>query len=488
VGAGDTGESLLRELRKSPNQEFNTIGFIDDDEEKTGVKIHGVPVLGHTPSLERVIEEYGVREVIIAIPGVSGDKMRQIFEACRRTGARFRTVPTRGELERGAARISQIRLVDLEDLLGRAVISLDQQILRQSLNAKRVLVTGAAGSIGRELARQVATYGPEELILLDRNETGLFYLETELREADPSLRLRAIVGDVLDAQLVRGLFARTRPRIVFHAAAYKHVPLMEDNPVEAIKNNVLGTRSLAELAVEAGVERFIYVSTDKAVRPRSVMGATKRVGERLVKSLRCGETRFIAVRFGNVLGSDGSVIPTFRRQITAGGPLTVTHPEASRYFMTIPEAIQLVLTAGAMGQGGEIFLLQMGQAVRIVDMARSMIELSGLRPDEDIRIVFTGLRPGEKLHEELKADSEQALPTSNDKILVLTGVPPLTEEDWSQLSRLEEAALEGHAETALAALRSLVPDYNPVAEEPRQAAPAPRVVEIAAKRRVDVQV
>jgi FlaA1/EpsC-like NDP-sugar epimerase len=488
IGAGDTGESLLRELRKNSSSEYNPVGFIDDDDEKVGAKIHGVAVLGGSQSLERLIEEYGAREVIIAVPGASGEKMRQIFEACRRTGARFHTVPTRGELERGAARISQIRLVDLEDLLGRAVINLDQQALRQSLSGKRVLITGAAGSIGRELARQVAAYGPELLVLIDRNENNLFYLEAELREGNAALGLRAVVGDVLDSQLVKGVFARNRPQIVFHAAAYKHVPLMEQNAVEAIKNNVLATRALAELAGGAEVERFIYVSTDKAVRPRSVMGASKRLGERMVKSLRGTATRFIAVRFGNVLGSDGSVIPTFRRQIAAGGPVTVTHPEASRYFMTIPEAVQLVLTAGAMGEGGETFLLQMGQPVRIVDMARNMIELSGLRPDQDIKITFTGLRPGEKLHEELKGDLEEALPTANDKILVVTGVPPLAEDDWRLLSRLEEAAIQGQTEAALAALRSLVPEYHPVLEEPRQPAPGPRVVEIAVKRRLDLQV
>ena len=487
VGAGDTGESLLRELRKNPRSEYNPVGFIDDDDEKAGAKIHGVAVVGGTQALQRLIEEYGAREVIIAIPGAPGDKMRQIFEACRRTGARFRTVPTRGELERGAARISQIRLVDLEDLLGRAVVNLDQQVLRHGLSGKRVLVTGAAGSIGRELARQVAAYGPEQLILVDRNENNLFYLEAELREADAAVDLQIIVGDVLDGRLVRSLFARSRPQIVFHAAAYKHVPLMEQNAVEAIKNNVMATRALAETAGGAGVERFIYVSTDKAVQPRSVMGATKRLGERMVKSLRGTTTRFIAVRFGNVLGSDGSVIPTFRRQIASGGPVTVTHPEASRYFMTIPEAVQLVLTAGAMGEGGETFLLQMGQPVRIVDMARNMIELSGLRPDQDIKIVFTGLRPGEKLHEELKGDMEEALPTANDKILVVTGVPPLAEDDWRLMSRLETSALEGQVDVALGVLRSLVPEYLPAMEEPRQAVPGPRVVEIAAKRRLDLQ-
>ena len=429
-----------------------------------------------------------MREVIIAIPSASAEAMRQIFEVCRRTGARFRTVPTRGELERGAARISQIRLVDLEDLLGREVVNLDQQALRHGLSGRRVLVTGAAGSIGRELARQVAAYDPEELVLVDRNENNLFYLEADLRASHPLQSLVPVVGDVLDRRRIESLFNDLRPEIVFHAAAYKHVPLMEQNPVEAIKNNILATRDMAQIAASHRVERFIYVSTDKAVNPAGVMGATKRLGERLMRSIDGSATRFMAVRFGNVLDSDGSVIPTFRRQIAAGGPVTVTHPEASRYFMTIPEAAELVLMAGAMGEGGEIFLLQMGQPVRIVDLATNMIELSGLKPDEDIKIVFTGLRPGEKLHEELKGENETALPTPNEKIMVLTGVEPLGEEGWQLFKSLEEAALAERADAALAVLKLLVPGYDPVAARTRlQPQPARKIVGFGAKRRVDSQ-
>ncbi|HKB07171.1 MAG TPA: nucleoside-diphosphate sugar epimerase/dehydratase [Candidatus Polarisedimenticolia bacterium] len=487
VGAGDSGEALLRELMKDPDPEYNLIGFIDDDPEKKGVKIHGVAVLGSTRDLERIIEDYGVREVIIAIPGAAGAVMRNIFEICRRAGAGFRTVPTRGEVQRGAARLNQIRLVDLEDLLGRDVVNLDQKALRQSLTGRRVLVTGAAGSIGRELARQIAAQGPEDLILLDRNENSLFYLEAELRGAHPLLGLTFVVGDILDRRHMAMLFAETRPQIVVHAAAYKHVPLMEQNPIEAVKNNVLASRSLAEIAVATHVDRFIYVSTDKAVRPTSVMGATKRLGERLVKSLSVEPTRFMAVRFGNVLGSDGSVIPTFRKQIAAGGPVTVTHPEASRYFMTIPEAVQLVLLAGAMGEGGETFLLRMGEPVRILDLARNLIELSGLRVDEDIKIVFTGLRPGEKLHEDLKNEAEDALGTSNEKIMVLTGVEPLTQEEWEAMRGLEEAALDGRSQETLARLGFLVSEYKPEAALPGRAASASRIVDIGAKRRVDAQ-
>ncbi len=413
--------------------------------------------------------------------------MRRIFDICGRTGARLRTVPTRGELERGAARINQIRLIELEDLLGREVVTLDHDTLRRGLRGRRVLITGAAGSIGREMVRQVAAYDPHELILLDRNENNMFYLEAELRAKHPVVSVRPIVADVLDRSRLESIFQEFRPEILFHAAAYKHVPLMEHNPVEAIKNNVLATWRLAEIAVAHGVQRFIYISTDKAVRPTSVMGATKRLGERLVKSLGDGATRFMAVRFGNVLGSDGSVIPTFRKQIASGGPVTVTHPEATRYFMTIPEAVQLVLIAGVTGEGGETFLLQMGQPVRVLDLARNLIEMSGLSPDRDIEIVFTGLRPGEKLHEELRNESEATLPTSNDKITILTGVAPLGESEWHELHGLESAALACRAEEAYLTLCRLVPDY--VAPDPQarlETMTTPKVVGFGPRRRQDV--
>ncbi|HYV18337.1 MAG TPA: nucleoside-diphosphate sugar epimerase/dehydratase [Verrucomicrobiae bacterium] len=489
IGAGDTGESLLRELRKGNEGEFNPIGFLDDDPAKLRATIHGVPVVGTGADLKGRIEELGIREVILAVPRASRPWMLEIFETCREAGVRLRTVPTLGELQRGAARIGQIRMVEIEDLLGREVVRLDLQHLREGLRGRRVLVTGAAGSIGRELSRQVAAQDPAELIVLDRNENNLFYLDAELRQAQPLLRFRAVVGDVLDQGRMTALLEASRPEIVLHAAAYKHVPLMEDHPLEAIRNNVLATRRLAEASVAAGVARFIYISTDKAVRPTSVMGATKRLGERLVKSLSGERTRFMAVRFGNVLGSDGSVIPTFRRQIAAGGPVTVTHPEATRYFMTIPEAVQLVLTAGIMGEGGEIFLLRMGEPVRIVDLARQLIELSGLRPDQDIKIAFTGLRPGEKLHEEVHNEAEHALATSNEKILILSGVERLTDAETAPLARLEQAVEHGDAAGALAALRTLVPEYIPArggaaGEEEREES---RIVPLVGKRRIDAQ-
>ena len=488
IGAGDTGEALLRELRKSPRPEFNPIGFVDDDPSKGGLKIHDVPVLGSSRDLAELIPERGIEEVIIAIPDATGPQVRQIHEICRRAGARFRTVPTRGEIERGVARVGQIRMVELEDLLGRQVVRLDQQALRQSLRGGRILVTGAGGSIGREIARQVAAYEPEALWILDRNENQIFYLEAELRQAHPQLNLNVVIGDILDETRMQGVFTLARPTMVLHAAAYKHVPLMESNPCEAIKNNVLATHLLARLAARHAVDRFIYISTDKAVRPSSIMGATKRLGERLVKALAADSTRFITVRFGNVMGSDGSVIPTFRQQIAAGGPVTVTHPEASRFFMTIPEAVQLVLTAGAMGDGGETFLLRMGDPVRIVDLARHLIELSGLQPDVDIAIRFTGLRPGEKLHEELQSEGEHALPTSNDKIMVLTGIEPLGPDGMLLLERLESAARSDQSQPCIHLLKGLVPDFVPASQLTAAAAAGEtNVVELSGKRRLDAQ-
>jgi FlaA1/EpsC-like NDP-sugar epimerase len=372
--------------------------------------------------------------------------------------------------------------VQVEDLLGRDVVSMDQVALRSSLHHRRILVTGAAGSIGRELAHQVALYDPEMLLLLDRNENNLFYLEHDLRERHPAGRMEVLIADVADRARLTEIFRQYRPAVVLHAAAYKHVPLMESNPLEALKNNVVATHALAELSADFGVERFIYISTDKAVHPTSVMGATKRLGERLVKSMAGGRTRFMAVRFGNVLGSDGSVVPTFRRQIAAGGPVTVTHPETTRYVMTIHEAVQLVLTAGAMGDGGETVLLRMGEPVRIVDLARNLIELSGLVPDRDIRIVFTGLRPGEKLQEELQTSQEVALPTSSEKIMVLTGVEPLDEAGWHSLAELKRALAEGRPAEAHRLFRLLVPDYIPMAPTVSHAA---NIVEIAGKMRLD---
>ncbi|MBI4161309.1 MAG: polysaccharide biosynthesis protein, partial [Acidobacteria bacterium] len=401
VGAGDAGEILLREMRTYGRHGYNPVGLIDDDPAKRGIRIHGVPVLGTQEDLPGLIRERGVEEVVLAIPSATGRQIRRIFERVRSTGVRLRTVPALQELANGEIHWNQLREVGLEDLLGRESIRLDEDRIRRALPGKRVLITGGAGSIGRELARQIAALKPARLALLDQNENNLFQIGLELAERNPGVAMETLVADILDEVRLGRLFGEERPQVVFHAAAYKHVPMMERNPREAIKNNVLGTWNVARAAVEHGVERCVNISTDKAVHPANVMGATKRIAELIVQGLNGEATRFVSVRFGNVLGSDGSVVPVFQRQIAAGGPVTVTHPDVRRYFMTIPEAVQLVLQAGTMGEGGEIFILEMGESIRIDDLARNLIELNGLRPGEDIEVVYTGLRPGEKMTEEL---------------------------------------------------------------------------------------
>ena len=416
IGAGDAGEIILRELRSNPSLPYNPIGFIDDDPVKAMIRIHGVPVLGGTPDIPGIASGRKVSEAIIAIPSASGAQLATIVRACKSAGIRTKTVPPVSQLFEGRLSLSQIRSVELEDLLGRDAVHVELDLIRGSLSGKRVLITGGAGSIGRELARQVAGLGPERLVVFDRNENSMYFTGLDLRKRFPAMRIDCVVGDILDKTRLSEMMEATMPQIVFHAAAFKHVPMMEINATEAFKNNVLGTRNVAEKAVELGVERFVLISTDKAVNPISVMGGTKRLAELVLQDLT-GPTRFVSVRFGNVLGSDGSVIPLFKKQIAEGGQVTVTHPEVTRYFMTITEAVQLVLQAGGMGLGGEVFLLDMGQPIRIVDLARNLIELSGFRPDEDVEIVFTGLRPGEKLHEELSYRSEEWLATSHEKIL-----------------------------------------------------------------------
>ncbi len=417
VGAGDAGEIILREMRNNQRMDYNPVGFIDDDAAKWGVRIHGVPVLGGHEEIPRVAAERQVREVVVAIPSASGSDLAEVYKYCQRAGLRTRTLPPMKQLIDGQVHLSQVRDVELEDLLGRDPVKVDLAAIGSYLQGKRVLVTGGGGSIGRELARQVAEFEPEQLILLDRNENNMYFVELELRKRFPTLALEAVVADITDQPRMEEVFGLYRPHTVFHAAAYKHVPLMELNAAEAFKNNVIGTWITAREAESHGCERFVLISTDKAVNPVSVMGATKRVAELVVQSMNRGSTRFVSVRFGNVLGSDGSVVPLFKKQIAEGGPVTVTHPDVTRYFMTIPEAVQLVLQAGTMGQGGEVYILDMGQAIRIVDLARNLIDLSGFAPGSDIEIVFTGLRPGEKLHEELHLNREDIQATSHEKIL-----------------------------------------------------------------------
>jgi FlaA1/EpsC-like NDP-sugar epimerase len=420
-----------------------------------------LPVLGTTNDLAEIAERKRIARVLITIANARGANIRRITELCRDARLDTKIIPGIYEIVGEKVNLSRIREVAIEDLLGREPVQLDEHVIGEALCSRVVLVTGAGGSIGSELCRQVCRFGPQRVLLVERFENALFEIHRELTEAFPTLQIDPCIADVTDATRMAQLFANYRPDIVFHAAAHKHVPMMEWNPGEAIKNNIGGTRVVADLSDQHGVQRFVLISTDKAVNPTSVMGATKRVAEIYLQALSSrSETKFVTVRFGNVLGSNGSVIPIFRSQIAKGGPVTVTHPDMKRFFMTIPEAAQLVLQAGAMGDGGEIFILDMGEPVRIVDLARDLVTLSGLRPDEDIEIKFSGVRPGEKLYEELASDAENADKTKHPKIF--TG--RIKTHAWDAVQIGVEALLDlasGHAlDRVRAALRELVPEYQ----------------------------
>lgn len=424
VGAGDAGAVIVRELRNHPALGLEPVGFIDDDPRKKGLYLLGVPVLGTREDIQRIVTASDIDEIIIALPSVSGAVMREIVEICKITGAKLKTLPGVYELIDGKVSVTQIRDVQLEDLLGREPVQLNLDEIAAYITGKAVLVTGAGGSIGSELCRHIARFHPTALILLDNTENNLFDIEQELHDLFPDLNALAELADIRDKQRIENIFDKYRPQVIFHAAAYKHVPMMERHPDHAVSNNIWGTYQVAAAAQRYGTGVFILVSTDKAVSPSSTMGATKRAAELVIQHLseegksRNLPTRFAAVRFGNVLGSRGSVIPTFKRQIAQGGPITVTHPDMERYFMTIPEAVQLIIQAGALAQGGEIFVLDMGEPMKIVDIARDLIRLSGLVPDEDIEIKFTGIRPGEKLQEVLFTMQEKMTATKNSRIFV----------------------------------------------------------------------
>lgn len=417
VGAGDAGALVARELQKSSQLNILPIGFLDDDPTKQHKEIYGVPVIGEIAALPNVLDNQQVDEVIIAIPSAPGRVVRLVNDICRLKGIPSRTMPGLYELIGGKVSVNRLREVDITDLLRREPVKIDDRLIGTSFSGKRVLVTGAGGSIGREICRQVARWGPAELVLLGHGENSIFEALLELSESFPALSLQPIIADVRDAGRIQEIFRRHRPEVVFHAAAHKHVPLMEMNVEEAVTNNVLGTQNVVNAAIAQSVERLVLISTDKAIRPVSVMGATKRLAEMIVLDAahRSGRA-FSVVRFGNVLGSRGSVVPLFKQQIARGGPVTVTHPDMRRYFMTIPEAVHLVLQAAAMGQGGEVFLLNMGQQVRILDLAEDLIRLSGLEPGRDIEIVFTGIRPGEKLSEDLWEEGMHFQPTAHPEI------------------------------------------------------------------------
>ena len=468
IGAGDCGEKIYREIRDNARLRYNVVGFLDDDKDKRGMKIHAIPVVGQIEDIKDITKKLRADEALIAIPSASSKQMRRIVNLCKESGIEFQTIPGMGELINGKVSVNAIREVAYRDLLGRDAIKLDEARIGAYIKGRNVLVTGAGGSIGSELCRQICRFRPKRIVLYERAETPLYELQLELRQKFGDVEIIVQLADVRDRSQLEKAFEVSKPHAVFHAAAYKHVPMLELQPWKAVKNNIQGARNLVDMSNAFGVERFVFVSTDKAVRPVNVMGATKRVTEMLTQGQNdCDvtNTRYMIVRFGNVVGSVGSVVPLFKRQIEKGGPITVTHPEMTRYFMTIQEACQLILQAGSMGEGGEIFLLEMGTPIKIVDMARDLIRLSGFEPDVDINIEYIGLRPGEKLYEELITEGEGVIPTSHEKIMVLKGKECNLEVLNGKIDDLVHLAREQDAEKIKKKLQEIVPEYKPAQSE-----------------------
>ncbi|GMU21803.1 MAG: capsular polysaccharide biosynthesis protein [Phycisphaerae bacterium] len=463
VGAGDVGDTILREIIRTSEDRYLVVGFLDSSDAKQRARIRGIDVLGKPSDIRKICEQHGVDEVLVADPSMPQKEVRRLIELCQGMNLRFQTVPAFSDLIEGRVQVSQIRPVDIEDLLGRDPVQLDSEGIGNYIRDKVVMVTGAGGSIGSEMCRQIARFRPKRLLLVERMENALFEIDRGLQREFPDLQRRPCVADISDRARIRQLLSAERPTAIFHAAAHKHVPMMEWNPGEAIKNNILGTQVLADAASEAGIEKFVMISTDKAVNPTSVMGCTKRVAEMYVQQLgsQGSRTEFVTVRFGNVLGSSGSVVPIFKDQIARGGPVTVTHPEMTRYFMTIPEAAQLVLQAGAMGIGGEIFLLDMGEPVKIKDLATDLITLSGLRPGIDIELVYSGIRPGEKLFEELAIDGENVSRTAHPKIGITKKRPEDFQRVCEGIRHLTSLMDTATAEMLRAELQRMVPEYSP---------------------------
>ncbi len=463
VGAGSAGQMILREIRENPSLGMVEVGFVDDDRSKWRGRIDGLPVLGGHGDIVDLCGEHRIDEIVIAIPSASPSRLRHILSRCQGARARARILPGVGDLIDGKVSVRSLRDVDLEDLLGRDPVELDTALLNSHITGQTVMVTGAAGSIGSELCRQIARLSPSRLVLFEIAESPLFDFEMEMREKFPAVNVVPVIGDVRDRGRVEETMRLHQPAVVYHAAAYKHVPMMEGHPVEAVKTNVLGTRIVAEAASKYGVERFVLVSTDKAVRPTNVMGATKRLAELVIHNMNGAgrKTVFVAVRFGNVLGSAGSVVPIFRRQLETTGKLTVTHPEASRYFMLISEAAGLILQAGAMGKGGEVFVLEMGEPVKIIELAQNLIRLSGREVGVDAEIVFTGLRPGEKLHEELIVEGEDVTRTNHPKVMRLIGSEAMPTAWANRLEELIVLAITGDSYGVIEKLDALVKGYSP---------------------------
>ncbi|MHC5181307.1 MAG: polysaccharide biosynthesis protein [Planctomycetota bacterium] len=460
IGAGNAGEALLREMLRRRDANYDVVGFIDDDPNKQGMSIHGITVLGNVEQLPEICEKSSIDEIAIAIPSATRKQLRHVVQVCQGTALRFSTVPSLTDIASGKFKVSQMRNVDIDDLLGRDVVELDKMQLEKFLKEKVILVTGAGGSIGSEMCRQVCAFEPKLLLLVEQAENPLFFIEGELRNRFPDIPMKAVICDIAETARVNQVFEVHRPQVVIHAAAHKHVPLMEGNPGEAIKNNVVGTRNMADAADAFGADDFVMISTDKAVNPTSIMGSSKRIAELYIQDLNnTSKTHFITVRFGNVLGSNGSVIPIFNKQIADGGPVTVTHPEMTRYFMTIPEASQLVLQAATMGAGGEVFLLDMGEPVKIVDLARELITLSGFRPGEDIEIEFSGLRPGEKLFEELSIEGEDMIPTDHPKIAIWKTIAKDRETLYAGIEKIVGIAHTQDRSKIVAAIKELIPEF-----------------------------
>ncbi len=465
IGAGNCGEKILREIQDNPQLRYRVVGFLDDNPNKIGRRIHGVPVKALVGDLEYIAEKTEADELLIAIPSATADQMRRVVSLCKQSGVRFKTVPSFGELIGGRITMKAIREVAYRDLIGRETVKLDERLIDCCLREQRVIVTGAGGSIGSELCRQICRFGPETLVLFERAESPLYEVELDLKREFGHLNIFPVLGDIQDTACLRKTFQTYRPQILFHAAAYKHVPMLELQPWKAVENNIIGTQHLLDVAEEFDLDRFVLVSTDKAVKSGNVMGASKRVAEMITLNRNhcaLSKTRMIAVRFGNVVGSVGSVAPLFKKQIEMGGPITVTHPDVTRYFMTIREAAQLILQSAAMGQGGEVYVLDMGTPVKIVDMARDLIRLSGFEPDVDIKIEFIGLRPGEKLHEELISDDENAEQTSHPKILMLKGGACDLKLMNGQIQELAVLSRLPEPERIRSKLQEIVSDYTPI--------------------------
>ena len=474
VGAGDAGAIVVREMRNNPALGMEVVGFIDDDSRKRAVRIAGAPVLGNRRAIPQLVADYEVDVVIIAIPTAPGREVRDIVAICEKAGVPTKIMPGLYEMLDGTVSVNQLRNVQIEDLLRREPVQTDTEAVRQLVAGKRVLVTGGGGSIGSEICRQILRFNPSDLLVLGHGENSIFEICAQLNhqlgvlrqpqagKSRATPRIHPIIADIRFPDRIRAIFVQYQPEIVFHAAAHKHVPLMEGNPTEAISNNVVGTRNLLDAAVMTGVEHFVMISTDKAVRPKSVMGASKRVAELLVHQTAWEVNRpYVAVRFGNVLGSRGSVLQTFKQQIAAGGPITITHPEMQRFFMTIPEAVQLVLQAAVLGRGGEVFMLDMGEPVKIVNLAEDLIELSGLEVGRDIEVVFTGVRPGEKLFEELFVPGESYRRTEHEKIFVIESASgSVLPSQLNQIvARLENAAYGNNIAEVTAGLQELLPNF-----------------------------